>query len=449
MEKIALPKSLLSLPEHDREAIVKVLLEATKLPKVKDIAKTAGSERSIWARNGDDLLADIEDAFYVEMVDNEAKRLAELCVTLGIIIDDVDIEKAFEPEFHAFEDVLVKSIDSGRSRMSTYIRELASRSKKQREKFMQWMDDGKALTSKQLKRIDEILKKELPNYQKRAEDYMVRAGFVGKIRGEADRENFETLGALIDRYPSTIKQATDRGVVLTLRHQQKEEAKGRKVTILPLTPQETDAVRHATLHAGDKLTEISDRHISGVRQLVIQAKRERWSVQRLAQALFDAFGDHNRDWRRVAITELAFATNDAYLSGCSEGDTLVGMGAVDACKHCQNLIIGKQVTFTERPPKKESYKTDTEVVWIGKSNYGRRVSEYVAAVPLHPSCRCRWHRISRFYKLDNDGKLVLKDTAELINEERAKRGLPPDKSLEGTQEERLKKLTEAFLKNNA
>jgi hypothetical protein len=52
--------------------------------------------------------------------------------------------------------------------------------------------------------------------------------------------------------------------------------------------------------------------------------------------------------------------------------------------------------------------------------------------------------------MGEDGKLVLKDTVELINEERAKRGLAPDKSLEGiTGEDRLRKMTEAFLKNNA
>ena len=126
------------------------------------------------------------------------------------------------------------------------------------------------------------------------------------------------------------------------------------------------------------------------------------------------------------------------------------MGAVGACKHCEKLIIGKQVTFTKKPPKTDTYTGDVKTVWMGTTNYGRRVSEYVAAIPLHPHCRCRWHRISRFYKLGENGKLVLKDTAELINEERAKRGLAPDKSLIGlSDEDRLRKMTEAFLKNNA
>lgn len=69
---------------------------------------------------------------------------------------------------------------------------------------------------------------------------------------------------------------------------------------------------------------------------------------------------------------------------------------------------------------------------------------------MHPNCRCRWHRISRFYKLGNNGKLERKSTVELINEERAKRGLAPDKELESlaglSQEERIRKLSENLLK---
>jgi hypothetical protein len=72
---------------------------------------------------------------------------------------------------------------------------------------------------------------------------------------------------------------------------------------------------------------------------------------------------------------------------------------------------------------------------------------------MHPNCRCRWHRISRFYKVGNDGKLNLKSTAELIQEEREKRGMKPDPNLQGnkdgtllTQEELAKKAEEVLRK---
>jgi hypothetical protein len=438
MARITLPKSLLELTQEDRDGIIAVLLEASHLPKEKVLPhRMEGDEHNIWARNGDELMADAEDELWQELALHEAKSILEVMHYLGLdtlhlrdeLMDMVD--KSFEPEFHAFEDTLIKA-------------------KQKASDFGKWVQDGKALSRHQLKTIEDILKRDLPNYAKVAERFVTRSAFIGKIRGEAEKQGFETLGAILDRVPPTITLGEKQDVVLTLREKVSAEAKGRKVTIMPLTPREAEAVRHASLHAGDKITEISSKHMAGVRQLVIQAKKERWSAQELASRLFDKFGDQNRDWRRVAITELAFASNDAYLSGCEEGDTLIGMGAVGACKHCQNLIIGKQVTFRSKRPENGSYTTDTKEVWVGKTNYGNRVSEYVSAIPLHPHCRCRWHRISRFYKLGADGKLVLKDTAELINEERAKRGLAPDKALEGvSSEDRLRKLTEAFLKNNA
>lgn len=450
MTRLTLPKSLLDLHEEDRDGIIAVLLEATGLPKEKELPnRMTGDENNIWTRNGDELMADAEDQFYRELVDSEAHALGDLMEYLQLPLPE-HIEKSFEPEFHAFEDTLMKAKDSGRSKMSDFIKMTAAKAKQKARDFVRWTQNGKAFSKEQMKHIEDLLASKVPNYMQKAEAYATRAGFIGKIRGEAEKRNFETLGAILDRFPETIKKAEKKGVVLTLRQKEKAEDRGEKVEILPLTELEVEAVKHAAMHAGDKITEISAKHMAGVRQLVMQAKKERWSAAKLAQALFDRFGDHNRDWRRVAITELAFVANDAYLSGCTEGDDLIGMGSVGACKHCANIIIGHQVTFRSAPPVKDTFDTDMNQVWVGKTNYGRRVAEYTAAIPMHPHCRCRWHRISRFYKMGKDGKLVLKDTAELINEERAKRGLAPDKSLEGlSDEDRLRKLTEKFLKNNA
>jgi len=450
MEKLPLPKSLLELPDKDRDGIITVLLHASTLPKTKDLPhQGTGDEHNMWTRNGDHMLADAEDELYYHLRESNLESMCYLMVGMGFedLAKELDLTKSFEPEFLAFEDELMKAKDSGRRKMSDYIDSLKDVTKKRKEQFMKWVNDGKALTKEQLGMINRILASKLPNFAKIAEMYVVRAGFIGKIRGEAEKKNFETLGAFVDRYPSTITTAEKEGVVLTLREKEKAEREGKKVTILPLTERESEAVKHAIQHAGDKITEISEKHRAVVRQLIIQAKRERWTAQKLAQALFDKFGEQNRDWRRVAITELAFASSDAYLSGIEDGETVIGMGAVNACKHCQEYVIGKTFEVISHPPTDDTYKSDMKQVWVGKSNYGRRVAEYRPAIPMHPNCRCRWHRISKFYKLGDSGKLELKSTAELINEERAKRGLPPDTTLEGmTSEERIKMMTDKLLK---
>lgn len=453
MTKLELPKSLLELEAKDRDEIVAVLLQASQLPAVKQLPFRADSdEHNMWERNVDSLMADAEDEFYEELAENELMRMLMLMKWLGLPIDAENFEKSMEPEFHAFEDELMKAKDSGRNKMSDMIKRMTEVTKEKASQFTKWVQDGKAFSKGELNHLDSILRRKLPDYAKKAEDFMIRAGFIGKIRGEAEKTNLETLGAYLDYIPSTIDLAESHSPAVVTRNKVNTTADPKKTYIEPLTPREAEGVKHAIHHAGDKITEISTRHMAGVRQLVIQAKKERWSAQQLASKLFDKFGDHNRDWRRVAITELSFATNDAYLAGIEEGETVVGMGAQNACQHCKRYVIGKTFTVTHKPPSEDTFEGDMKQVWAGKSNYGRKVAEYRPAIPMHPNCRCRWHRISRFYKVGDNGKLELKSTAELIQEEREKRGLVRDPKLDSrkgqplTQEELARKSEELLRK---
>lgn len=417
---IVLPKSLKDLPEKDRQEILARIQEALKLPGTWSVPRSTNDEHNIWERNHDDLVADAEDQFYTMLVEAEAEALARLMDGLGLPTLG-DLSKSFTDEFLAWEN---DYLEKGRGKVK--ISELVNRNRKKREQFIQWIRDAKALTKEQLQRVDNTLKEKLPKYAEKVEAFMVRGGYLGKIRNEAERENYATVGAYIDRVPETIQAATKEHIVLTQREKHKEPTKR---DILPLTPQEVAAVEHATHSAADKVTEISEKHRAKVRQLVMLAKKERWTANQLAMKLYDTFAEHNRDWRRVAITELSFVVNDAYLSGLEEGARVIGMGSVNACKHCKKYVIGKEFTVIHTLPKHDTYETDMEQVWVGKTNYGRRVQEYRACIPMHPNCRCRWHRLSSFYKAGPDGKVVRKTTNELIQEERAKRGLPPDPNL--------------------
>lgn len=413
---IKVPKSIMSLPEADRDAILGVLAQAVRLPAVMPIYHNAsGEESDIWDSDPESLLGVAEDEFYAEIAGGWAETIHDLFDALGLTMDGLTLKSM---EF----DLL-------KAKKKTKLDAQIELNKQKRDTFLKYLQGMNPFSRAQVKKLDNLLKQKLPDYAKVAEKFATRAGFIGKIRNQAEREAFEVMGALVDRYPETIKAAEKEGVVLTLREQRSAASEGRKVKILPLTPLESRSVQYATQHAADKLTEVSERHQAGVRQLILTAQRERWEPQKLAQELYDKYGDHNRDWRRVAITELAFAANDAYLSGLEEGDTVVGMGSDTACKHCKNLVIGKTFTVLKEPPKQETHRTDTEFIWVGKSNYGRKTAEWRGCIPVHVQCRCRFHRVSRFYNVDDSGKFVLKTTAQLIQEERARRGLPPDPNL--------------------
>jgi hypothetical protein len=428
---IALPKDILEAPADVREKVLKTLREALKLPPVMQVTHKGGDEHNIWMRNSDPKLADMEDDFYEYLHQSAAERMADVFAYLDLSLDGVDMEKAFTPEYDEFTYELLKSTSKRQAKKNAkhLLSDLIEASKGKREAFMKYVQEQNPMSKKELAAFNKLLKSKLPEYAKQVEAFMARAGYLGKVRGESEKQNLSTVGILIDRYPETIAAVKREATVLTHADYSKKASEGKKVTILPLTPLEARAVEHANHSAAAKVTEVDDRQADGIKQMVLRAQKERWTPQKLAQELFDLYGEQNRDWRRVAITELSMATNDAYLSGLEEGEQVVGMGAEGACKHCKQYVIGKQFTVLRKPPDKETHATDMKHVWAGKSNFGRRVAEFVPCVPMHPNCRCRWHRISRFYKTEESGKFVRKTTAELIQEERLRLGMGLDPNL--------------------
>ena len=417
---IVLPKTLQALSNDHKLQIVS---ELSKALNVKS-PKASGLERTVWATNDEQLLGEAEDELYEILVGPAMENMAELIAALDLSDEPVKLQKAFSLEFLAYEDQLFKSLDNGKHKLS----DLINLSKTKRNAFTKLLQEGTEWTKAKLKQIDDIMKQKLPDYAKLAEQFSIRAAFIAKIRSHSDTEMLSTVGAFVDRFPSTIKAAEHEGLVLTLKEQERAKAEGRKVKILPLQPQELRAVEHANLRAGEKIADVSDKHRKAIKQIIIYAINGRWTPQRLAQELFDKFGELNSDFRRIAITEMAMASSDAFLAGCSEGDTVICMVAPDACKYCKKLLEGKEFKVTN-DLKLMGTTQDFTHVWVGKSNFGRKAADYVPCIPLHPLCRCRYHTQSRFYKTDENGKQKLKTTVELIQEERIRRGLGLDPNL--------------------
>lgn len=404
---IKLPKDVLELPEAERQEILNVLKQALALPKT--IKQSTMVESTIWEPNSEPLIAQLEEEFYDTLTLPWLKNCADLFNALGLELPEpAEVKKSFGADyFEAQETELVKAW-----KKRPNIQDLIEAGKAKRKKFLQYIDDGKAWTKKQLQQIDKLLQQNLPKYAQVAESLAVRATFINKLRSKMDTENIETMGVLLDRVPETIKASRRKTAVAK---------KGKKVIeVAPLTPIEVEGVKIAEQRTADKITEVQDKHRHQIRQIVMQAKRERWTVQQLASKLFDVFGDQNRDWRRVAITELAMVGNDAYLAGCAEGESVYVPTLVGACKHCVGMLEGKSFTVLSKPPAQLNYDLEMNYVWAGKSNYGRTVSTWIPCVPLHPNCRHRYQKLSRFYKIV-DGKPVLKELEELIAEEKAKR----------------------------
>ena len=264
--------------------------------------------------------------------------------------------------------------------------------------------DGQPLPVSALKTLEETLKKFMVKPEQWAESAVTRATVIGKLIGEAEKGGRKAAKVLFDTLPVTVERVEKPFTVRT--------ATGGKLPVVPLQSQELTALRYAQVRAGDYINTKNQDLINGVRQAVMQATQERWDAGKLAGVLFDKFGAANRDWRRIAITELAMAGNNGYLSTLDDGESVIIQESADMCKHCRRLNHGRIFRYTTNPRDAD----ERNDVWIDKTNVGRKVKDWVPTVPLHPHCRGRYTRVNTtFYKM-KEGKLTLKTADEILAE---------------------------------
>lgn len=124
----------------------------------------------------------------------------------------------------------------------------------------------------------------------------------------------------------------------------------------------------------------------------------------LETKLFDDFGEFNKDWRRLALTEVGEMANQGFISSLDVGSKVKRMEMyAGACKFCKKI---DGVVATVVDPAKPDKDWEKEI-WTGKDNVGRSASPYKrvggSLVPrpdeelwklpaglAHPHCRGTW-----------------------------------------------------------
>jgi hypothetical protein len=227
--RIKLPKDIQSLPESERQDILGVLAEAMRLPSVLSTSTRGATEHNMWSRSSEPLMPELEDGLYEALAAPWHSVMAELFYELDLPTEGLDMDEAFSREFREWEG-LQKS--GGRSKISDFI----SLDKQKRDKFLAYMQGMNPFSKEKMKKLDDLMKIKLPKYAKIAEDYILRAAFLGKIRDVAERELLQMVGAVVDRYPQSIKAAEDKGIVLTLREKQKGRSRRAQSDDTPAIP---------------------------------------------------------------------------------------------------------------------------------------------------------------------------------------------------------------------
>ena len=240
--------------------------------------------------------------------------------------------------------------------------------------------------------IDMVVQTHLPLefLQSEAEWLATRAGMMGKVQANMDADaTAKQADKVLAALPSTVTGAVAQFTLTPALHATLEFARVRAAENVRAL---TDTVRHKmrTLITADLEQKAFGNVPPGTSSLETQ--------------LFDAFGDLNRDWRRLAVTEAGEAQTQGYVASLAPGTKVRRVERYDnACAFCRKIDDVVATVVAANAPNKD----EKTMVWPGKNNIGRSASPrkrvgdllverephemwQLPAGLAHPHCRGRW-----------------------------------------------------------
>lgn len=199
-------------------------------------------------------------------------------------------------------------------------------------------------------------------------------------------------------------------------------------------PRWKNTVNFAQQHAGELIVEVKQRQLKKIHDTLVHAIKNRLDSRELSTLLYEKFGEMNRDWVRIARTEIGTSVNNGILleelETSKEGEPVFvrGISSPNACPFCRSYVNGKIFVLLENPLKSNSDQVTIKgktytAIWPGKDNYGRsRKNWWVASGTQHPHCLCTFVRyIPGFEKWDQKIRTALDEALK-----RNKEKLPED-----------------------
>jgi hypothetical protein len=239
--------------------------------------------------------------------------------------------------------------------------------------------------------VDYLVARWMPDYalQTEVEWLAVRATFMGKV--QANIAGLSATGAelALAAMPNTRRAAIEKFNPSDVMKKTLEYERARCADNVQAI---SESIRHR----------LKTQIMAHEQQRLLGATPPKQALQ---QNLFDTFADLNRDWRRIAMTEVGDAAGNGMIASLKPGTKVRRIeqykGACPFCKKIHGMV------FTVVDPSKRDKNWDTEV-WVGKTNIGRsgaarkrvgdelvdRTDEEMWKVPagtVHPHCRGMWH----------------------------------------------------------
>lgn len=170
------------------------------------------------------------------------------------------------------------------------------------------------------------------------------------------------------------------------------------------TRKEQTRIEVLSQSAAQKVTNVTEKMRGDIKQILIDGVAGKRSKGQVSQALFDKMVGDNRDFQRIADTEIQNAFNNSFIQEevyNAENNEKVYFKRIEVidsntCQKCK-AINGKIAVWSDRPQNSEKSKDKKAdyVIWEGKDGNGWECP----ISTKHPYCRGVWTR--HYIGLDN------------------------------------------------
>lgn len=163
----------------------------------------------------------------------------------------------------------------------------------------------------------------------------------------------------------------------------------------PLTRNEMARYQVCEDSATKLITRVNEDIRIDIKNIFLDGIKNKKSKTQISQELFDKFGHHNRDWKRIVETETVNISNLASIledvQNAEEGEKVYfkRYEAGDACPICQSIdgIIALWVN-TPLPDDKIDDEYASIALWEGKESNSKL--GIIGTGTMHPHCRGSW-----------------------------------------------------------
>ncbi|MGF7108236.1 hypothetical protein [Treponema pedis] len=149
--------------------------------------------------------------------------------------------------------------------------------------------------------------------------------------------------------------------------------------------------------AAQLITRVNDDIRNGIKEVLLDGISERKSKAQVSQDLFNKFGSLNRNWKRIADTEIVNTSNLASVleevHSAAQGEKVYfrRYEMANACDKCKKMD-GVIALWSDKPLEDDKIKDEfaSVAIWEGKAPDSKNNTLVVGA--LHPHCRGFWER---------------------------------------------------------